>query len=98
MKDKLIQLLDIDSSDTEALTKLELLIDICTEEAVAFTNQTDTDELQNLILLMVSERWNKIGYEGFSSYSYSGVSESLLEDYSLTVQRMIASKRKLKSV
>lgn len=89
-------LLDISNTDTSALNKLDILIDICTEEAKAYTNQTDETVLRTLIIPMVCERWTKIGSEGLSSASFNGVNESFLDDYSQTVQRLLRAKRRLR--
>lgn len=98
IKDTLSSLLDIPQTDTSALAKLELLIDICTEEAKSFTNQTDNEVIQNVVIAMVSERWSKLGSEGLNSASFNGVNESFIEDYSLTVQRLLRAKRRLKVI
>lgn len=97
MRNTLITLLGIDNGDNEALANLDLLIYLCTDEAVNFTNNT-ADNLEALITMMVQERWSKLDSMGVSSASYSGVSETYVTDYSEAVQRLIRSKRKLKVV
>lgn len=95
MKEQLIALLGIDSSDSKALAMLDLLIDICTDEAAAYTNQ-EAENLSSLIKLMVIERYNKLGNEGLSSVSFSGISENYLDDYSASLVRLLQSKRRVK--
>lgn len=96
IKETLISLLDIAQTDTSALTKLDLLIDICTEEAKAFTNQEDNEIIKNVVIAMVCERWNKLGSEGISSASFNGVSENFIDGYSQTVQSLLRAKRRLR--
>ena len=97
MKEQLIALLDIDSNDSKSLAVLDILIDICTDEATAYTRQ-EAEKITSLIKLMVIERYNKIGNEGLASTSFAGVGENFLEDYSASLVRLLQSKRKIKVV
>jgi len=98
MYDKIIQILSIDEKDTQALDLVETLIDLCSDEAVAYTNETDVTKLEELIIRMVCERYNTIDYEGLSSVSYSGVSQHFIDGYSDGIKKLIASKRHLKLI
>ena len=98
MYDKIIQILGISEEDTNALDLVETLIDICSDEAVAFTNENDLTQLEDLIIRMVCERYNTIDYEGIESTSYSGVSQHFRDGYSDGIKKLIASKRHLKLI
>ena len=98
MYDKIIQILSISEDDTSALDLIQTLVEICSDEAVAFTHEKDTEKLEELIIRMVCERYNTLDYAGISSVSYSGVSQSFHSDYSDAVRRLMASKRHLKLV
>lgn len=98
MYDKIVQILGISEEDTQAQDLIQTLIDICSDEAIAFTHEKDTEKLEELIIRMVCERYNTLDYEGLSSVSYSGVSQSFHSDYSDAVKRLMASKRHLKLV
>lgn len=73
------------------------LIFSCTEDAATFCNRATTDEiLTPVIIEMVVESYNHLGAEGVTSQSYSGVSESYLDDYSAKVKRMLRNRRVFK--
>lgn len=98
MYDKIVQILGIAEDDTQAQDLIETLIDICSDEAVAFTHEKDTSKLEKLIIAMVVERYNTLDYAGISSTSYSGVSQSFRDGYSEQVKALIRAKRHLKLV
>jgi hypothetical protein len=98
MYDKIIQILSISEDDTSALDLIQTLIDICSDEAVAFTHEKDTEKLEEVIIAMVVERYNTLDYAGISSTSYSGVSQSFRDGYSEQVKALIRAKRHLKLV
>lgn len=98
MFDKIVQILSISADDTSALDLIETLIDICTDEAVAFTYEKDTSKLQELIIAMVCERYNTLDYSGIESTSYSGVSQHFRNGYSEHIKSLIRSKRHLKII
>lgn len=80
-------------SDTSQDTLLSTLVVQCEEEFLARTHQElPTD---SIVDLMVIERYNKLGNEGATSISYSGISESFESDYSESVQKLIRSKARM---
>lgn len=98
MYDKIVQILGIAEDDTQAQDLIETLIDICGDEAVAFTYEKDTSKLQELIIAMVCERYNTLDYSGIESISYSGVSQHFRNGYSDQVKSLIRAKRHLKII
>lgn len=98
MFDKIVQILGISADDTSALDLIETLIDICSTEAISFTNEKDTSKIEELIIAMVCERYNTLDYSGISSTSYSGVSQSFRDGYSEHIKSLIRSKRHLKII
>ena len=98
MFDKIIQILGLSETDTQALDLVETLIDICTDEAEILTREPDTTKLEDLIIRMVCERYNVLDYDGLSSVSYSGVSQSFKGDYSDGIKSLIKAKRHIKLV
>lgn len=91
--EKLKALLQIADNSQDAL--LTALLVQCEDEAVTITHQTDSSTLLPIIRLMAIEKFNKLGNEGISSISYSGISESYITDYSEQVQKMLNSKKRL---
>lgn len=98
MYDKIIQILGISEEDTNALDIVETLIDICSNEAITLTNESDITKLEDLIVRMVCERFNVLDYEGIESTSYSGVSQHFRDGYSDGIKKLIASKRHIKFI
>ena len=98
MYDKIVQILGISEEDTQAQDLVETLIDICTDEAKVFTNESDITKLEDLIVRMVCERYNVLDYDGLSAVSYSGVSQSFKGDYSDGIKSLIKARRHIKLV
>ena len=98
MYDKLVLILGVDKSDTKTLDLVETLMNLCIDEAKEFTREKDVKKLENLIIKMVIEKYNKLDYAGLNSTSYSGISQNFMSDYSLEVQRLIKSLRHIKII
>lgn len=78
---------------------LRLLMNICREEAYVYCNLEDYDEvLDNIVIQMVIERYNRIGSEGATSQSVSGVSMNYNEFYGGSIVRQLNKHRKVKTV
>lgn len=80
----------------------ELLNDLVNDAIVEIKehcNVTEDEELQNGCISIVKElviiRINKLGSEGLSSDSYSGVSQSYIEDMPKDIRRKLRRYRKL---
>ena len=91
--------------DVKILTKstdtstLELLITQCKQFATDYCNLDEySTALDEIVKIMVCEKYNRLTSEGINTKNYSGVSESYLEDFSSTVYRGLRKKRKLRNV
>lgn len=83
-------------SDNSEDILINLLIEICEEEAFAYCNLPEYDErLDKIVLQMVIQSYNRLGTEGVASHSFSGVSESYIEGYSLNIKRALNRHRRL---
>lgn len=98
MYDIIVQILEIEKTDTIALDLVDTLLELCTNEAITYTREKEVEKLEDLIIKMVIERYNKLDYDGISSVGYSGVSQHFESDYSDTVKRLIKAKRHLKLI
>ena len=82
-----------DSLDELILT----LISLCKEEAYSYCNLPEYDsKLDFIVIQMVIERYNRIGSEGATSQSSSGVSMNYDSFYSDKVVRLLNKFRKVK--
>jgi hypothetical protein len=91
MLDKILLLLGDASTGKELL--IETLIDKCKEEAI---NYTHNDAIPDSVVIdMVIYSFNKLGTEGLSSESYSGVDFDYLDDYPESLKRHLNSFRKV---
>lgn len=78
---------------------LEVLIDMCKQDAISFCNLSEyTEELDNTVIKMVIERYNKLGFEGISAQGDSGVSNSFLDGYSKEVYQALIKFRKMRVI
>ena len=92
-KIKLLLNANDDSLDELILT----LISLCKEEAYVYCNLPEYDsKLDFIVIQMVIERYNRIGSEGATSQSSSGVSMNYDSFYSDKVVRLLNKYRKVK--
>ena len=77
---------------------LRLLIQMAEEEIKSFCHIEDTDGLENVIIMMVVEKYNKMGSEGIVSKSYSGVSETVNSDYSEPIMKILRANRRIRII
>lgn len=79
---------------------LSLLMEICKEEAYVYCNLTEyTSILDNIVIEMVIERFNRIGSESTQSQSSSGVSTQYFDGvYSDKIYTMLKKHRKLRTL
>ena len=92
-KIKLLLNANDDSLDELILT----LISLCKEEAYVYCNLPEYDsKLDFIVIQMVIERYNRIGSEGATSQSSSGVSMNYDSFYSDKVVRLLNKFRKVK--
>lgn len=93
MLEKIKLLLNITDGHKDAL--LTLLIQQAIDEAIEFTHNSDTSELESTIIKMVLFNYNRLGTTGIDAESYSGVSYTYAIDYPEGILRSLKSKRKL---
>ena len=94
MIDNIKLLLDIADDTQDDL--INLLINICTKQAEDYTHRED--ELDTVVTLMVVESYNRLGSEGISSRSFSGISETPLNGYSENIIHHLNTLRKIRTI
>jgi hypothetical protein len=98
MLDK-IKLLLSKSDDDTVDELIQTLISLCKEEAYVYCNlDSYSDKLDYIVVQMVIERYNRIGSEGATSQSSSGVSNSYDSYYSEKVRKALNKHRKVRMV
>lgn len=97
MLDKIKLLLSM--TDDTADDLLNTLIAMCKEEAYIYCNLPEYNaKLDNIVVSMVIEKYNRIGSEGSKSQSASGISASYDSFYSDKVVKMLNKHRKVRCV
>lgn len=97
MLDKIKLLLNLAGDDKDEL--IQTLISLCKDEAVDYCNLEDYDaKLDSAVIQMVIERYNRLGSEGLSSTTSSGIKEEYFGNYSNPVIRKLQKNRKVKCV
>lgn len=91
MLDKILLLLGDASTGKELL--IETLIDKCRQEAINYTHNESIAD--NVIMDMVIYSFNRLGTEGISSESYSGVKFDYLDGYSDSIMKQLNSFKKV---
>lgn len=78
---------------------LNLLISQCKMFATDYCGLAEYEEkLDEIVKVMVCERFNKLSADGISSQSYSGISESYTDDFSPMIYKGLRKHRKLKNL
>ena len=97
MLDKIKLLLSM--TDDTADDLLNTLISMCKEEAYIYCNLPEYNtKLDNIVISMVIEKYNRIGSEGSISQSASGISATYDSFYSDKVVRLLNKFRKVRMV
>lgn len=97
MLERIKLLLNITDDATDDL--LNTLIAMCKEEAYIYCNLPAYDKkLDVVVVSMVIEKYNRIGSEGTTSQSSSGISASYDSFYSDKIVRLLNKFRKVKMV
>ena len=97
MLEKIKILLGLSDDDKDEL--LSILIALCKDEATDFCNLDEySTKLDSAVITMVIERYNKMGSEGLSSDSSSGINASYIDGYSEIVLSKLRKNRKVKCV
>lgn len=78
---------------------LNTLIALCKEEAYTYCNLSEYDsKLDFIVISMVIEKYNRMGSEGTTAQSSSGVSASYDSFYSDKIVQMLNKNRRVKLV
>lgn len=78
---------------------LETLVDMCKDEATQYCNlEIYTERLDNAVVQMVVERFNRLNNEGVESTSASSINEKFTNGYSQSTISMLNKNRKIKVV
>lgn len=94
-----IKLLLHKENDESVDELLLTLIALCKDEAYIYCNLEQYDEtLDYIVIQMVIERFNRIGSEGTTAQSTSGISTTYDSFYSQKVERMLNKHRRVKCV
>lgn len=97
MLDKLKLLLNIQDDTQDEL--LQVLIALCKDEAFNYCNLAEySTKLDGAVIQMVIERYNRIGSEGATQQSSSGVSMTYDSFYSDKVRWMLNKQRRVKMI
>lgn len=97
MLDKIKLLLNILDDEQDEL--IATLIALCKNEAYVYCNLPEYNEkLDGAVIEMVIERYNRIGSEGATQQSSSGVSMTYDSFYSEKVRWMLNKNRKVKMI
>lgn len=76
---------------------LSALVEMCKEEATAYCNLDEySDKLDNAVVQMVLERYNRINNEGVDSTNASGINEHFHDGYTASTTKMLQKHRRMK--
>ena len=76
---------------------LSTLIEMCKEEATTYCNLDEySDKLDNVVVQMVLERYNRINNEGIDSTNASGIHETFHDGYTASTIKMLQKHRRIK--
>jgi len=80
-------------------TQLNLILTDCIAEFEEITGTPfkQNSEMEKVIIQMAIIKYNRLGYEGLSSQSYSGASEHYTEGYPKELNRRIMKYKKLRT-
>lgn len=97
MLEKLKTLLGIATDDKDEL--LNLLISNAKAFVLSYCGLSAyTSSFDNVVLKMALEDYNRLGSEGKTSQSFSGLSESYNDDYSSAVYSFLKRYRRIKTL
>lgn len=77
---------------------LNLLISQCSENAITYTNNSDIETMEPIILEMCVYRYNLIGSEGLTRENYSGTGYIYQYNYPDYVMAQLRSYRKIRTI
>lgn len=74
------------------------LVEMCREEAMDYCNLNKyKKELDNAVVQMVIQRYNRINNEGVDSTNASGINEHFHDGYTADVMKMLQKHRRMKT-
>lgn len=74
------------------------LVEMCKEEAMDYCNLDEyTEKLDNAVVQMVLERYNRINNEGVDSTIASGIHETFHDGYTAQTYKMLQKCRRVKT-
>lgn len=79
------------------LNQIEAIVDMCKDEATQFCNlDVYSDKLDNAVVQMTIERYNRLNNEGISKSNASSIDESFIDGYSKSTLSMLVKNRKVR--
>ena len=97
--EKVCALLGPTANDAHRLATIEALVEMCKQEAVDYCNLDEyTEKLDNAVVQMVIQRYNRLNNEGIDSTGASGISEHFHNGYTTDVLSNLRKHRRLKIV
>lgn len=79
--------------------QIEAIVEMCMDEAVQFCNLKEyTEKLDNAVVQMTVERYNRLNNEGVSRSNASTIDESFIDGYSKSTLSMLIKNRKVKVI
>lgn len=99
MLDKIKILLGLGEDDTTKDELLTILIAMCKDEAVSYCNlEKYIPGLDTAVIEMVISRYNRIGSEGLSSITTSGIKEDYNSEFGSHILRKLRKYRRVKFI
>ena len=79
--------------------QIEAIVDMCKDEATQFCNLSEyTEKLDNAVVQMTIERYNRLNNEGITQTNASTVEETFIDGYSKSTLSMLVKNRKVKVI
>lgn len=96
--EKLQALLGPTANEAHRLATLTALVEMCQEEARDYCNLSEySAKLDNAVVQMVLQRFNRMNNEGVDSTNASGIHESFHDGYTKEVMSMLQKHRRIKT-
>lgn len=79
------------------INQIEAIVEMCKDEATQFCNLEEyTEKLDNAVVQMTIERYNRLNNEGVARSNASTIDESFIDGYSKSTLSMLVKNRKVK--
>lgn len=91
---------DLGIFDTTKDRQLQRLLDKAITDVINLTHQSNEyvqNKLREQVIDLAIIRYNRKGAEGLTTQSYSGISESYLEDIPITIKQSLLAHRRPES-